>query len=83
MTGWSKKTLIEIFGWYGTAAIILAYALVGFSVVEPTTISYQVLNGTGALGVALVSFYKRTYQPGVLNVVWIIIAIMAMMNVAR
>lgn len=72
-----KNKLIDIFGWYGTVAIILAYALVSFSVFEPTNIWYQILNGTGALGIVFVSFHKKTYQPGVLNVIWAIIALVA------
>lgn len=72
-----KSKLIEIFGWYGTVAIVLAYALVSFSILEPTNIWYQILNGTGALGIVVVSFYKKTYQPGVLNIIWTIIALVA------
>ena len=48
------KKLIELFGWYGTVAIVAAYALVSFSVLQPTDITYQLLNGTGALGLMLV-----------------------------
>ena len=55
------KLAIEIFGWYGAMAILLAYALVSFSYIEPTNIWYQVLNGTGALGIVAVSFYKKAY----------------------
>lgn len=69
--------LIELFGWYGTVAIVTAYALVSFSVLQPTDIAYQLLNGTGALGIVLVSFRKRAYQPGMLNIVWTTIAAVA------
>ena len=69
--------LIELFGWYGTVAIVTAYALVSFSVLQPTDIAYQLLNGTGALGIVLVSFRKQAYQPGMLNIVWATIAAVA------
>lgn len=75
------KNFIEIFGWYGTIAIVLAYALVSFSILQPTNIAYQLLNGTGALGIVAVSFYKRAYQPGVLNIIWTIIAVVAILNI--
>ncbi len=71
------KKFIEIFGWYGAVAIVLAYALVSFSLIRPTGLYYQLLNVTGALGIVTVSFYKKTYQPGVLNIVWMIIAVIA------
>jgi len=75
-----KTKLIELFGWYGTVAIVLAYILVSFSVLNATNIWYQILNGTGALGIVLVSFHKRNYQPGVLNIIWTIIAIIAIVR---
>ncbi len=72
---------IEVFGWYGTVAIILAYALVSFSVLPPQSIWYQILNGTGALGIVIVSFNKKAHQPGVLNVIWTLIAIVAILKI--
>ena len=71
------KKFIELFGWYGTFAIVLAYALVSFDVLSPTSLAYQLLNGTGALGIVIVSFHKRAYQPGVLNIIWTLIAFVA------
>ncbi len=71
------KKVIEWYGWYGMAAILLAYAMVSFSIIEATGPAFQILNGTGALGIALVSFYKKAYQPGVLNIIWTFIAIIA------
>ena len=78
-----KKIFIEIFGWYGTVVIVLAYVLVSFSVLQSNSIWYQILNGTGALGVVAVSFYKKTYQPGVLNIIWATVAIISIVNILR
>ena len=75
-----KTKLIEVFGWYGTVAIILAYVLVSFSVLDATNVWYQILNATGALGIVLVSFHKKNYQPGVLNIIWTIIAVVAIVK---
>ena len=75
------KKFIELFGWYGMIAIVLAYALVSFSFLQPTDLIYQILNGTGALGIVLVSFHKRAYQPGVLNIVWTVIAVVAILKI--
>lgn len=74
------KYFIELLGWYGICAIIGAYTLVSFSLLQPTDITYQILNGTGALGIVLVSFRKRAYQPGVLNVIWTLVAMVAIIN---
>jgi len=71
------KKLIEWYGWFGMAGIVLAYALASFSVIEATGLAYQVLNGLGALGIVFVSFYKKAVQPGVLNIIWTLIAVVA------
>lgn len=75
------KPLIEIFGWYGMSAIILAYALISFGVLQPTSLSFQLLNATGALGIVVISFYKKAYQPCVLNIIWTVIALGAMARI--
>lgn len=74
------KEIIELFGWYGAVAIVSAYFLVTFSYLEPTSIIYLLLNATGALGIVVVSFYKKAYQPGILNIIWIAIAVIAIIN---
>lgn len=78
-----KNSLIEFFGWYGTFAIVLAYALVSFSLMSAHAIWFQLLNITGAVGVGCVSFYKKAYQPGVLNIIWGLIALIAIINILR
>ena len=75
-----KKIIDEIIGWYGTCAIVLAYALVSFGVLSSSTFLYQILNGTGALGIVYISLKKKAYQPGVLNIIWAIIASIALVK---
>jgi hypothetical protein len=78
-----NKKLIELFGWYGTCAIVLAYVMVSFSIISSVSLQYQLLNLTGALGIVVVSFYKKTYQPGVLNVIWFVVALIAIISILR
>lgn len=68
-------------GWYGAIAIMTAFALSSFSVIKPTDLLYQILNLTGAAGIVLVSFYKRAYQPGILNIIWAVIALVSIMKI--
>jgi hypothetical protein len=72
--------IAEIFGWYGTFAIILAYALVSLGTLPSQSFVYQLLNFTGALGLVYISFKKKAYQPGVLNIIWAIIALIAILR---
>lgn len=68
------KIFIEWYAWYGTCAIIAAYALLSFSILKSTDLTYQFLNGTGALGLVINAFSDKDYQAGVLNILWTIIA---------
>lgn len=74
---------LELFGWYGTCAIVLAYALNSFGIIDSGSLTYQLLNLTGALGIVAISFHKKNYQPGVLNVVWFLVALIAIVNILR
>ncbi|KKR10398.1 MAG: hypothetical protein UT37_C0002G0007 [Parcubacteria group bacterium GW2011_GWA2_39_18] len=74
------KKIPELFGWYGTVAIVLAYVLVSFSLLQPTNIWYQILNGTGAIGIVAISLYKGVYQPAVLNIIWTLTALVAILK---
>ncbi|MEK7545330.1 MAG: hypothetical protein AAB551_04340 [Patescibacteria group bacterium] len=70
----TKQILEEIIGWYGTVAIIAAFALVSFGFLEAKSLLYQILNGTGAIGIVYISLKRKAYQPAVLNIIWTVIA---------
>ncbi|MEI6477633.1 MAG: hypothetical protein WCO52_01450 [bacterium] len=65
----------EFVGWAGMAAILLGYFLISFSYLQPRGIPYQLLTGLGSLGLVLHSYIKRDYQPLVLNLIWLAIAV--------
>jgi hypothetical protein len=71
----NRKILEELFGWYGTIAIVGAYACLSFGLITSDSLFFQILNGTGAVGIAYISFKKKAYQPAVLNIIWTIIAV--------
>lgn len=75
-----KNMLTEIVGWYGTVAIISAYALNSFSLIAADSLTYQVLNATGAVGIVIISLVKKAYQPAVLNMIWTVIAVVAIIR---
>ena len=77
----SKVPLVEAFGWYGALGLLAAYALSSFGILSQESVWYQILNITAALGIVAVSLYKRAYQPGILNIIWAIIGLVALMNI--
>jgi hypothetical protein len=76
------KRDISLIGWYGVLAILAAYALVTFSVVNPHNYPYQLLNLTGAISLVIEASSKKDYQPATLNIVWSIIALIALIQIA-
>jgi len=76
-----KKVLISVFGWYGTIAIVVAYALTSFKIITSDTLMYQLLNLTGALGIVFSSLEKKDYQPAVLNLIWLLVALIAVVKI--
>lgn len=71
----------EIAGWYGILAILAAYLLVSFGIVAANSLLFQLLNLTGALGIIIISLHKRVMQSVVLNVVWIGVAVAAIVRI--
>ncbi len=78
--GHKRQIVVEVLGWYGLIAIVLAYGTVSLSFASPNSLAYQFLNLSGAVGLGLVAFAKRAYQNGVLNVVWGAIAVVALIH---
>ena len=76
-----NKKIIELAGWYGTFAIIGAYALTSFGIIQSDNLIYQFLNLTGGVGVLGASLSKKAYQPAVLNATWSVIALIAILNI--
>jgi len=77
----TRSRTIEVLGWYGVVATVLAYILVSFSITPPTSLIYQGLNLTGALGITIETWVHKDYQPFWLNLIWSFIALAAIVNV--
>lgn len=75
-----SKKWIEIIGWYGVIAILLAYLLNSLGIINISNILYSILNLTGALGVMFKAWKQKDYQPVVLNIVWALIALISILQ---
>ena len=74
----TSRNLLSIYGWYGTAAILVAYFLVSFGLAGDLVI-YQVLNLTGSTALAIIGFMKKAWQPAVLEAAWAFIAVASLL----
>lgn len=78
-----KKQLIEWLGWYGVIVVVLAYAALSASLLSAQGFWYQFFNFTGSAAVAIQTYYRRDYQPFWLNLVWALIALVALISIVR
>lgn len=76
-----KSAISDLVGWYGMVAIISAYGLLNFGMLAVSDIIYCLLNITGAASLAYISFKKSVYPSVVLNSIWLIIGVVALVNV--
>ncbi len=76
-----KKAIVEIWGWYGAGALLLAFTLSSFGIVSSGNVWYQLLNLTGASGIVAVSIFNKAYPPAVLNAIWALVACVALVSV--
>ena len=75
-----RKQVEELVGWYGAAAIILAYYLVSFGHISATGFLYHIMNATGAIGIVIISIRKNAWQPATLNLIWATIAVIVILR---
>jgi len=68
----------EVFGGVSVVIILGVYALVSLGVLPATSWLFYVLNAIGSSGLAFIAFKKKATQPAVLNIIWILIALVGM-----
>lgn len=73
--------MAEVAGWYGAIACLFAYAAVSYGVLEPASVTYQLLNISSALGVVWLSYEKKIFQTAFLNIIWAIIGVVALIRI--
>ena len=67
-------------GWIGTAGVLLAYGLLSVGIIAGETLLYHFLMLVGSVGLAIITYHRKTYQPLVVNVVFSILALTALVR---
>lgn len=68
------ELLIDVLGWLGAAALLLAYALVSTRRLVGDAPAYQGLNMLGGVLLIINSAYHGAYPSVGVNIIWIVIA---------
>lgn len=78
----SKPTskLFEIIGWAGIVLILTAYAGLNFGWMNQQHMNYQLLNLVGSVIIIFHSIKLKDYQPAILNIIWALIAMIAIIS---
>ena len=71
---------VEGIGWLGTASVLAAYALVAWGILAPTSVTIILMNMAGALFLAAPVVVKRVWSLVALNVIWTLIALVALVR---
>jgi hypothetical protein len=72
-----SNTLIDVLGWIGAIALLIAYMLVSTKRVEGNSTGYQLLNIVGSIFLIINTFHYGAYPSGALNIFWMAIGIYA------
>jgi hypothetical protein len=75
--------VIEILGWLGSVMVILAYALNINKKLSSDSAAYYSLNITGSSLLIVNTLYHNAIPSTMVNVVWVLIAVVAILNKRR
>ncbi len=73
--------LVNIIGWLGSAAVVLAYALVSTNRVNGDSLLYQILNLVGSIFLIVNAVYLGALPSAFVSTVWVGIALFALVRI--
>ena len=74
---------VDVLGWVGAVAVLAGYALISTHRVQAAAPSYQLLNLLGGALLALNAGVHRAYPSTLVNIIWMGIAVYALMKARR
>jgi hypothetical protein len=69
------RVVVNSCGWLGVILIVGAYGLNVGGMLQAQDTLYLLMNIGGSAGIIINSYYKKDIQPVVLNIFWLIIAL--------
>ena len=74
------ELLVDILGWTGSVAVIAAYGLNSYQKIKSDSYLFLILNLVGGVFLIIYSYYYTAYANTFINVVWVIIAVPALIK---
>jgi hypothetical protein len=75
------KILIEAIGWIGAVEVIIAYGMNSSGRIKADSVTFQVLNLTGAIFLIVNTWFNESYPSMVINIIWTAIAVAALFRI--
>lgn len=72
--------IAEVAGWVGAVSLLAGYLLISNHVITSTDIVYHLLNLMGACGLIVIALTKKLYQSILVNTVWMVVAVAALIG---
>jgi len=77
------KLLFDIIGWGGSLGLLLAYGLNSYQKIKSDSYTFLLLNLISGICLIAYTIFYKTYANTFLNIVWVIIAIPAIVRLAQ
>lgn len=77
------KLFIDIIGWIGSVAVIVAYGLNSYQRIKSDSTMFQILNLTGGIFLIANTIYYGAFPSTFINIVWVLIAGAALISIFR
>lgn len=77
------EIFVETIGWIASILIVGAFALNSFGKIPATSKLYQLANLVGGIFFIVNTVYHKAYPSAVVNVVWVIIAVSALVKLKK
>ena len=75
--------IMDVIGWIGAVAVLVAYWLVSSHRLSAASVRYQWLNIVGAIGLMINAVYHEAYPSTGVNVIWLGIAVCGLIGIGR
>lgn len=72
---------VELIGWAGTALILIGYGIFSTGLIADIGL-YHTFNLIGSIGVAILSYYRRVWQPAIINTAFALFAAIALLRIS-
>lgn len=75
--------MIDIIGWIGSVMVVIAYALNMYKRLASDSREYYLLNIVGSACLIVNTIYHHAIPSAVVNIIWVLIALAALLRVKR